>query len=51
MCDKYLELDEKIERYRRLHFQINDQLTKDGLEKLIKDTLAQKNALHPEQKQ
>jgi hypothetical protein len=40
----------KIERYRRVSSSINDQLTIDGLKKLIADLEAQKAALHPEQK-
>jgi hypothetical protein len=48
MCDKCVEHDKKIERYRRVSSSINDQLTIDGLKKLIADLEAQKAALHPE---
>ena len=51
MCDKCLQLDEKVEHYRRVKSRINDQLANEGLEKLIEEMLAQKIALHPEQKQ
>ena len=49
MCDKCAELDEKIERYRRVSSSINDQLTIDRLKALIEELHAQKAALHPEQ--
>jgi hypothetical protein len=49
MCDKCLELEKKIERYRRLAFSINDQLTIDALNQLIKGAEAKKARLHPEQ--
>lgn len=49
MCDKCQELEKKIERYRRLAFLINDQLTIDRFNQLIKDTEAEKAKLHPQQ--
>jgi hypothetical protein len=49
MCDKCVELDKKLEQYRRIASSITDQLTIDRLNKLIKDTVAQKAALHPDQ--
>jgi hypothetical protein len=49
MCDKCVERDKKIERYRRVSSSINDQLTIDGLKKLIADLEAQKAALHPDE--
>ena len=49
MCDKCQELEKKIERYRRLAFSINDQLTIDRFNQLIKDTEAEKAKLHPDQ--
>ncbi len=48
MCDKCIELDVKIERYKRLSSQIIDQPTLDGITKLIADLQAQKIALHLE---
>ena len=39
----------KIERLRRLAASINDQLTIDSINNLIKKTEAKKAALHPEQ--
>jgi len=40
MCEKCRELEKKIERLRRLTASINDQLTIDRLNQLIKDTEA-----------
>jgi hypothetical protein len=50
MCEKCVELDEKIGRYRRIANSINDGLTKERIEELIGDAEAQKAALHPEKK-
>jgi hypothetical protein len=49
MCDKCVELDKKLEQYRRLASSITDQLTIDRLNKLIKDTVTEKAKLHPDQ--
>jgi hypothetical protein len=49
MCDKCQELEKKIERYRRLASLINDRLTVDRFNQLVKDTEAEKDRLHPEQ--
>ena len=49
MCDKCQELEKKIERYRRLAFSINDQLTIDQLNQLINDMEAEKAKLHLDQ--
>ena len=49
MCNKCQELEKKIERLRRLAASINDQLTIDSINHLIKKTEAKKAALHPEQ--
>jgi FAD/FMN-containing dehydrogenase len=51
MCEKCVELDGKIEHYQRLFSRITDQLTLDGIKKLIEQMQAQKAALHPEQSQ
>jgi len=48
MCDQCVELDRKLERYRRIAASINDRLTIDGLSQLIKETEAEKARLHPE---
>jgi hypothetical protein len=51
MCDKCVELDSKIEHYRRLSSAIADQITLDGIKELIERMKAQKAALHPEQRE
>jgi hypothetical protein len=50
MCDKCVELDKKLEQYRRLASSITDQLTIDRLNKIIRDMVAEKAKLHPDQK-
>jgi hypothetical protein len=47
MCRKCDELDEKIERVRRLSSATLDQLTLDRFASLIEQYEAQKQALHP----
>jgi hypothetical protein len=49
MCDKCVELDKKIEHYRRIASSINDQFTVDRIKELIAELEAQKAALHREQ--
>ena len=49
MCDKCLELDGKIEHYRKLATGISDRLTSEGIADRIKEMEAQKAQLHPEQ--
>lgn len=50
MCKRHAELDGKIEHYRRISTHVTDQLTLDGIAGLIKQMIAEKAALHPEQK-
>ncbi len=50
MCDKCVELDGKIEHYRKLALAVSDRLTLDGIADLIKEMEAQKVQFHPEQK-
>jgi hypothetical protein len=50
MCDKCDELDKKIEQYRSIGMQITDEKTIEGLKGLIEACLAQRAALHPDQK-
>jgi hypothetical protein len=50
MCERCAELDGKIEHYQRISTHVTDQLTLDGIAGLIKQMLAEKAALHPEQK-
>lgn len=49
MCDKCIQLDRKIERYKRLAWAIADELTLERLQELLREMRAQKTALHPEQ--
>ena len=50
MCDKCVELDKKIERYRRVSSSLADQITIDRIKPLIDELHTQKVDLHPEQK-
>jgi hypothetical protein len=48
MCEKCVEIDKTIERYRRIQRTIADQVTIDRTKELIAELVAQKAALHPE---
>ena len=48
MCEKCIEIDGKIEHYRRLSPGVTDQATLDGIKELREQLKAQKAALHPE---
>jgi hypothetical protein len=48
MCEKCTEIDQMIERYRRILLSISDQVTVDRTRQLIADLRDQKAALHPE---
>ena len=49
MCDKCVELDKKIERYRMLSSAVADQTTIERINGLIADLQVEKATLHPEQ--
>jgi hypothetical protein len=51
MCDKCIEIDKTIDRYRKIQRSIGDQVTVDRPKELIADLEAQKAALHPDQTQ
>jgi hypothetical protein len=51
MCEKCVEIDAKIERYRNIVRSIADQPTVDGTKALIADLEAQKAVLHPQREQ
>jgi hypothetical protein len=51
MCEKCIEIDKKIERYRRIQQSILDQVTVDRTKELVADLEAEKAALHPEQQE
>jgi hypothetical protein len=46
MCEKCVELDGKISRYRQLASKVTDQRTLDGIQKLIAQMQAEKTAIH-----
>ena len=48
MCEKCVELDEKIRHYERIRSSINDQPTVDRIKELVGQLQAQRAALHPE---
>ena len=48
MCEKCLELDKRIKQFRRLSGSINDRLTVERFEALIKNLEQEKAGLHPE---
>jgi hypothetical protein len=48
MCEKCVELDKKIERYRRIGLAMTDELTIDRIKELVADMSAQKVKFHPE---
>jgi hypothetical protein len=49
MCDKCVELDNKMNHYQRLASSIDDPKTRDGIKQLVEQIEAEKAALHPEQ--
>jgi hypothetical protein len=49
MCDQCVEIDRKIEHYKRISASINDQLTIDRIKELVEQMHAVKAALHPDQ--
>jgi hypothetical protein len=51
MCKKCTELNDKIEHYKRISTYVTDELTLDGIAGLIKQMVAEKAALHAEQRQ
>jgi hypothetical protein len=48
MCERCVEIDRTMERYRRISLSISDQRTVEQAKQLIADLRAQKAALHPE---
>jgi hypothetical protein len=51
MCEKCVDIDKNIERYRKIQRSIGNQVTVDRTKELIADLQAQKAALHPEQRE
>jgi hypothetical protein len=50
MCEKCIEIDQKIDHFRLLASRISDPATTDGIQSLIDGMNDQKRALHPEQR-
>lgn len=48
MCNRCKEHDDKIAHYRRIETYITDELTLDGIKKLVELATAEKAALHAE---
>jgi hypothetical protein len=48
MCEKCIELDEKISHYERLSLAVSDELTLDRIRDAVEQFKAAKAALHPE---
>ena len=51
MCERCVEIDATIERYKRISGGTTDQPTLDAIEKLTDQLKAEKAALHPEQRE
>ncbi|MFK4522915.1 hypothetical protein ABIF90_000896 [Bradyrhizobium japonicum] len=49
MCDKCIELDQKIEHLESLARRVLDQITTDGIAELVRELRDEKKKLHPEQ--
>ena len=47
MCEKCVQYDDKIARYRRLSLGINDRQTLDGIAVLIAQATDAKALIHP----
>jgi hypothetical protein len=48
MCERCVEIDERIKRYRDILRSITDPATVDGAKALIADLENQRAALHPD---
>jgi len=51
MCNKCNEIDEKIAHYRRISQYVSDQLTRERIDQMFEDMVAEKRALHAEQEE
>ena len=49
MCEKCVEIDKTIERFRQIKRSISDQLTVERAQKVIADLKDQKAVLHSRQ--
>jgi hypothetical protein len=50
MCQKCVEVDEKIERYERLSSKVEDECMLVGIKELLERLKGEKAALHPPQR-
>ena len=48
MCEKCVEIDKNIERYKRLKSQVLDRQATEAANRLMAKLEAEKAALHPE---
>ena len=48
MCEKCIDIDRAIERFRHVQRTIMDQLTVDRAKEMVAELEAQKAKLHPE---
>jgi hypothetical protein len=49
MCEKCVEIDETISRYRRLQYTVSDKQMQEAAERLVEELEAKKAAIHPNQ--
>jgi hypothetical protein len=49
MCSKCDDLNDSINRFRRLSGQITDEKTRDAADRLVAELVAKKLALHPQE--
>jgi hypothetical protein len=49
VCEKCIEIDRAVARYRQIKRSISDQLTVDRAQDIIAELEAEKAQLHPEQ--
>ena len=50
MCEKCVEIDEKVDRYRWLLTRVNDDIARLGIGELIAELIVKKEELHPPDK-
>jgi hypothetical protein len=48
MCEKCVEIDKTVERYRKILTSIGDQFTVDRVKELLAELQVERLALHPE---
>lgn len=48
MCEKCIQFENKIERYREMACRVNDAIATTGIAELVADLVAKKAELHSE---